>query len=339
MKIYMAGYYSTNATTNDNQSTSHGRIVAAYQQYPDFLESYYYLNDKIVRHVKRKDRQIFLDSGAYSAFTLGASIDLREYCRFINKERSIIEVASNLDMIGAGYEKETYDNLKLMEGMITKNDREKRIVYPVHHLRDSDYWIEKYLGEGYDYIFLGGMAKQPTSVLRHWLDHMWGKYLTNSDGTPKVRVHGFGLTSDELMLRYPWYSVDSTAWVMASSFGYVMMDIPRLRGGPKRIRICFSDQAAPKHDIDGLHYWHLSNYDKENIRKHLLECEKRSVIVFTPQIRKMFKDDTGVELGYTPEALEKSYGLRRVLCMEYFDRIAKLAPKTFEDRQKGLFDD
>jgi hypothetical protein len=42
-------------------------------------------------------------------------------------------------------------------------------------------------------------------------------------------VHGFGLTSLPLMLRYPWYSVDSTTWLMTSRMGSIY--IPRWKNG------------------------------------------------------------------------------------------------------------
>jgi hypothetical protein len=43
----------------------------------------------------------------------------------------------------------------------------------------------------------------PTKLLRTWLDRVFSKFLTNPDSTPKVLVHGFGLSSPDLMFRYP----------------------------------------------------------------------------------------------------------------------------------------
>ena len=58
-------------------------------------------------------------------------------------------------------------------------------VLPVHHVRDHDYWLRRYLDEGYQHICLGGMVGESTPTLRKWLDHVWDKYLTNSDDTPR----------------------------------------------------------------------------------------------------------------------------------------------------------
>jgi hypothetical protein len=63
-----------------------------------------------------------------------------------------------------------------------------------------------------------------TDVLRGWLDQLFSTFLCK-DGWPIVKVHGFGLTTLKLLLRYPWYSVDSTSWVMESRNGRIY--IPR----------------------------------------------------------------------------------------------------------------
>ena len=50
---------------------------------------------------------------------------------------------------------------------------------PVHHVRDKDYWLQRYLDEGYQHICLGGMVGESTATLRRWLDHVWHRYLTD----------------------------------------------------------------------------------------------------------------------------------------------------------------
>jgi len=38
-----------------------------------------------------------------------------------------------------------------------------------------------------------------------------------------VKVHGFAMTSHKLMMRYPWYSVDSKSWISFGSYGQIIM--------------------------------------------------------------------------------------------------------------------
>ena len=45
-------------------------------------------------------------------FTQGVEVDLKAYAGYVDKNRDIIEIASNLDAIGAGKEQFSFDNQK-----------------------------------------------------------------------------------------------------------------------------------------------------------------------------------------------------------------------------------
>jgi hypothetical protein len=170
-----------------------------------------------------KKINLFLDSGAYSAWSKGVTIDIDEYISFIKKNIKYITVYANLDVIGDP--EATYRNQKYME---SKGLRP----LPVFHSTLEPYsWLKKYIDEEYEYIGLGGMAGGSISKkdIVPILDEVFEKYICDKDGMPKVKVHGFGMTSLELLLKYPWYSVDSTSWVMTGRFGSVM--VPRFRNG------------------------------------------------------------------------------------------------------------
>ena len=57
------------------------------------------------------------------------------------------------------------------------------------------------------------------------LKRIFTKHICDEKGMPRVKVHGFGLTSLSLMLRFPWFSVDSTSWVVTGRMGSIY--IPR----------------------------------------------------------------------------------------------------------------
>jgi hypothetical protein len=86
-------------------------------------------------------------------------------------------------------------------------------VLPVWHVREPLYWLRRYIEEGHDYIAIGGMVPESTDWLKWKLDQVW-PYLIE---VPKV--HGFGMTSLELMARYRWHSVDSSSWLAAGQYG------------------------------------------------------------------------------------------------------------------------
>jgi len=167
--------------------------------------------------------QLFLDSGAFSAWSQGVEIDIDDYISFIKENEKYLFTYVNLDVIGDPVK--TYENQKYME-------RAGLNPIPVFHTTMEPLsWLEKYLDEGYEYIGLGGMAGGTVdrlSILRI-LDVCFATLLCHPDGIPRVKVHGFGMTSHLLMFRYPWYSVDSTSWVLTSRMGGLF--VPKLRGG------------------------------------------------------------------------------------------------------------
>ena len=170
---------------------------------------------------KKKDKavELFLDSGAFSAFTQGVEIDIQEYIAFIKKHKQHLSVYANLDVIGCA--EGTWKNQRIME-------KAGLSPLPCFHYGEPIEFLERYV-EKYDYIALGGMVPVSTKDLAVWLDTIFSEHICDKNGMPKVQVHGFGLTSLRLMLRYPWYSVDSTSWVVTGRLGSIF--IPRRRAG------------------------------------------------------------------------------------------------------------
>lgn len=224
MKIYLAGIYTSNFFKD---SQLYARLTNREREARDgvryYLESYHYIHRQSYIDKIRKDKvRVFLDSGAFSAFTKGVEVDIVAYCDYIKANRDIIEVvdgvlcASVLD--GIGDPLKTYQNQLHMEKLGVRP-------LPCFHYGEDERYLEWYV-QNYSHITLGGMVPISTPQLIHWLDRIWDTYLTNPDGTPKIRVHGFGLTNIALMKRYPWYSVDSSSWVQIAANGNIL--IPEL---------------------------------------------------------------------------------------------------------------
>lgn len=166
---------------------------------------------------------LFLDSGAFSAFTQGVAIDIYEYIDFIKKYQDVIEIYANLDVIGTGKDsaKETYKNQKIMEEAGLNP-------IPVFHLHEPFKYLKRYC-ENYDYIALGIAGVTQHQTLVPWMNKCFTDYICDGKGWPKLKVHGFAVTSLKLMLRYPWYSVDSTSWVITGRMGGIY--VPRIENG------------------------------------------------------------------------------------------------------------
>jgi len=271
------------------------------------LFSYYYhgamLDNKPTEEIyttRGITKDLFLDSGAFSAFTKGAELDVESYSEYINMD-DIWTCISNLDDIG-GNSRLTYDNQKALES-------NGCMVCPVYHVDEDVSWLKKYIDEGYEYIFIGGMVHRSTKYLKGWLDDIWAHYLTNADGTPRVKVHGFGLTTVDLMFRYPWYSVDSSTWLMTGIFGNCIM---RING--KYVNIPMSKDSPRARDGNSKHYLNLNKYEKDIVDAHLKE------------------------LSVTPEDLMFSYQYRDIVNADTFQNMELYGIDTFIQQQQGLFD-
>lgn len=226
------------------------------------LHSYYHLN--ITKGILMKNKQVdlFLDSGAFSAFTQNIEIDINEYINFIKQHKEVVSFYANLDVIGDA--KATYRNQLVMESKGISP-------LPVFHQGEDETYLKRYLKRGYPYICIGGLVGGTSSSLIPWLDHIFREYLCDEKGYPKVKVHGFGLTSLKLMLRYPWYSVDSTSWVMTSRMGGIY--VPIIKKGKyvydeNSWKITVSSKSPAKKKA-GAHIDSLRDIEKEQILEYI----------------------------------------------------------------------
>lgn len=199
------------------------------------LESYHYVkNETYLKQVRADGRRFFLDSGAFSAYTMGVQIDIGEFCDYCHRNADVIIMPSVLDAIGDP--DGTWRNQAEME-------RRGVRPLPCYHYGEPTEIVDYYC-RNYEYITIGGMVPISNPQLRLWLDRIWEEHLTDGDGVPRCKVHGFGLTSPELMNRYPWYSVDSSTWQAMGSNGSIML--------PNGKALAVSAKAAQR-KIDGQH--------------------------------------------------------------------------------------
>lgn len=250
MKLYLAGLYTSNFWPG---GTMHGRLTEVERSMRDgiqhYLESYHYINrQSLVDRIRRDGVRLFLDSGAFSAYTQGVTIDLPDYTNYIKRNADIVGQASVLDAIG-DY-RGTFENQRRMEALGTP-------ALPCFHYGEPMEVLDWYVAN-YDYITIGGMVPISTPQLKLWLDRLFLDHLTHPDGTPKVKVHGFGLTSLPLMERYPWYSVDSSTWVQWAAHGMVLI--------PGIGRVSVSDRSSHR-KTQGQHLDSVAPIERERIEE------------------------------------------------------------------------
>jgi hypothetical protein len=262
MKLYLAGIYTANFNIG---GSLYNRLTEDEKRQREcvtnLLESYHYIHrQSFVDKIRADGVKVFLDSGAFSAYTKGVQVDLPAYCDYIKRNRDIIEevdgslLASVLD--GIGDPLQTYQNQMAMESLGVRP-------LPCFHYGEDERYLDYYVAN-YDYITLGGMVPISTPQLRLWLDRIWDKHLTDGAGRPKVKVHGFGLTTVSLMERYPWYSVDSSSWVQIARVGGMML-VPEAQ-------VINVSARSPQRRVDGQHIDTLPPIQRQAIEAKLAAC-------------------------------------------------------------------
>jgi hypothetical protein len=135
------------------------------------------------------------------------------YIKFLLESKERLTLYTNLDVINNA--ELTYKNQKIME-------KAGLHPVPVFHLGEDLKWLKKYVRD-YEYVAIGGLIPNTTIQLYNWLDPIFRDILCDERGYPRIKVHGFACTSVGLMMRYPWYSVDSATARKLGNFGSILI--------------------------------------------------------------------------------------------------------------------
>lgn len=267
MHIYMAAVYSNSYMPGMNRYVKlNEREREIVENLPHILESWHYVGKQsFVDHMRNNRAHIFLDSGAFSAWTLGVELSVQDYCEYIQRNMDIIRIedgslmASVLD--GIGDPLQTYRNQLEMEARGVRP-------LPCFHAGEDERYLEWYVSN-YEYITLGGMVGSSTKQLMIWLDRIWDRYLTDGAGRPRIKVHGFGITAVPIMEAYPWYSCDSSSWIQSAAFGSVVM--PGISARNPAMPMSVSEKSPSRH-VAGQHATTLTQPEVDYVFQKLEEA-------------------------------------------------------------------
>lgn len=306
---------------------------------------------------KQKEKKIgiveshFLDSGAFTLWTKADAYRKKNRCSkwdyfytqefwdyidsyvaFIKKYKIAIDLYANVDVIPNP--KLTWRNQKYIEAKYGL-----RPVPVVHYTTDIK-WLEKYMNAGYPLIGLGGLVGSSMKEgFKEWLDDCFDMVCNTPDRKPKVKIHGFGLTSYKMLLRYPWWSIDSAAWDKVASYGGIMVPHYRYRNGKWR----FVFDEAPyvmSVSVEGTgSKLNKESLDKSKTNKSMRKNkpDKKHFFQRTPEEKKIIQkwlNFIGVPLGSVDsEGNKKEEGVityhvhRRIANLLFYDMFVKHLPK------------
>lgn len=205
MKIYLAGHGLRNTPVRVRRR----------------LHSYTHSTLADMQYDHGYGAEVALDSGAFSAWSKGTPVNLDEYIKFVHSNRHMFSWYANLDVIGNA--KATWDNQKEME-------RQGLRPLPCFHMGEDYKYLYRYMNN-YEYIALGGVVGASTRKIMLWLDGLFADRVTDSQGRPFCKFHGFGLSSPKVIRSFPWYSADSATWLMVTGYGDILVPPPDGKGG------------------------------------------------------------------------------------------------------------
>lgn len=274
-------------------------------------------DEKASRKLPNKVK-LFLDSGVFGSWQRGEELDLKAYIQFVKRFDHLLFTYATMDMIpgrpGVARTRQDVDasaETGYRNHQVLKDAGLKPI--PIFHQGESYKWLERYLKDGEPYIGLATAKDMPGDLSdyhRQWLDDMFS-ILTNDKGVPYVKTHGFGITKVTFLMRYPWYTCDSTTWSLAA--GYGMIYVPPFKGGKpdytqNPIRIIMSGRTQESWSSAQRQYGAL------------------------PFIERKLVDDYITHIGLTPNDVIHLTNQRRVACIRYFNELCetmKLKPFAF----------
>ncbi len=211
----------TNSARERERSGLRLRVLLSYHYYRDVD-----LFELFGKYFQEPWPDVFLDSGAFSAHTQGATIDIGAYAEWVQHHERLATVYANLDVIGDATG-------------TARNQREleRRGLRPLPVFHTGEPWsVLTDTAEEYPYIALGGMVGQKNkALLRAWIAKCFATV------GERAVFHGFGVTAWGIMRDFRWYSVDSSSWGAGFRFGTVSLFD---EGKGKFVKIDLRDKAG-----------------------------------------------------------------------------------------------
>src|SRR5260370_6475221 len=165
-------------------------------------------------------RNLIIDSGAYSAWSREEEIDLDEYIRFCGEILAIkkcnVEFISLDVSLGSKEDGFVPDEYKVEEACekgwsnYTKLRAVRIPVMPVFHQFEDFDWLHR-MAKDTKYISVSPRKRVVSQDLKiEWLGKVF------SEVGLDVKIHGLGISSSETLESFPFYSVDSSTWLESS---------------------------------------------------------------------------------------------------------------------------
>lgn len=193
----------------------------------NLLLSYYYIRRRGKEEIeerlyKKKGMKFLIDSGAHTFINDAQYRDksvewwedyLKKYTGFVKKHRDLIFACVELDLSSL-VGKDVVERWR-KEYFMPLEEEGIPVIY-VYHLDDSfedfDKLCRKHPYVGFSAVEMNASLDNPIE----YIDKLFEIAVKN-----KAKIHGFGVGSNKLLLKHPFFSADMTSWLTGSQFGEV----------------------------------------------------------------------------------------------------------------------
>lgn len=182
---------------------------------PKLLVSYFYLHDYEKHKHKFHPTHTMLDSGAYSAWNSGKTIDIDELITETKNPYWKESVA--LDVIG-----DAEASLKNALYMKEKGSP----AYPVFHIGDPWEILQEYCKQ-FDKVGLSCRFGETVKMSNFWYEQCFAR------AWPK-KFHSFGFIAESTLEKFPFDSGDSSSWALGPGAYGMWRDMNHLSIRPKK---------------------------------------------------------------------------------------------------------
>lgn len=180
---------------------------------------------------KSSNSNLFVDSGAYTAYTKGVELDVDEYIDYLNSITEHLTIFAQLDTIPGRYgqiktakdraeaPEKSWENYLYMR----KRLKEPKKLLPIFHQGEDYKWLKnmlEWVDENGEYIeYIGVSPAFDVPGLENFLDLSFD--IISKSSNPNVKTHAFGMTRLDILEMYPYTSADSTSWKLSAAMGSI----------------------------------------------------------------------------------------------------------------------
>jgi hypothetical protein len=235
IKLYFAGEWGPRKEQGDLDIVN--RLVS--YLYPKQL-------DKWLELTGNKPGNIILDSGAFSAWNKGTSVNIYEYIDFVHKAQEKCTAHNkrlfvvNLDVIPGNVGETKGLNRIIGDRTLLKQNKEiidlaakngfmnlklmkQEGITPIHvfHQGEDIKWLNRML-KYTDYIGISPANDMPNDSKKKWMYQTFDYLYKNNI---EVDTHGFAVMIPDILRELPWTSCDAISWLMIAATGCIIYPI------------------------------------------------------------------------------------------------------------------